>query len=231
MFQGMLEKVAVSDLETLRTAAPLGEEAPEVVAQAKAVGQGVDLLAKRGLLPDATQLLAHALPACEGVRWACRCAREAGQEGAPLETAERWVAEPSEENRRACQAAYEEAGLQTPGAVAALAVFLSGKTLGPAGLPDVPPDPFHAAKAVAGAVLLAAVIQQPEKAQERLRRFLEVGEQVAAGITDQGAGKAAGPGLVKEPPLSPPSSSSSARAAEPRSEPKRPATRRLDSWE
>ena len=197
------------------------------MAQAQAVGQGVDLLAQRGLLPDATQLLAHALPAREGVRWACRCAREAGQVGAPLEAAERWLAEPTEENRRACQAAYEEAGLQTPGAVAALAVFLSGKSLGPAGLPDVPPDPFHAAKAVAGAVLLAAVIQQPEKAEERLRQFLEVGEQVVAAGTDQVAGKAAGPVAVKTEPRSPLRASRSNRETEP----KRPAPRRLDSWE
>jgi hypothetical protein len=157
-------------------------------------------LARDGLLPaaflerlidgghvrDALGFLARALPKREAIWWAARCARLAGGPSSPeqkaaLETAERWCLEPSEELRRAAMAASEEAQLSNPSGCAALAVFFSGGSLAPPDVPVVPPAESSTAQAVAGAVLMAAVVSEPEKAEEKCQRFLEQGIAVASG--------------------------------------------------
>ena len=221
MFESILDEVTVADLQSLRSVTPLSDQAAESLARIKAVGQALDLLAKQNLLPDAVQLLAHALPPRKAIWWACQCTREIDLNSQPLVAAERWAIQPTEDHRRACQAAYESAGLQTPGAVVALAVFLSGKSLAPPGLPEVPPDPFHAAKAVAGALLMASVIKQPEQSEDKLRHFLSIGDSVASG-KDRWAETAAA-SETKQP--------SSATGPVPQTPPKPSSPRKLDSWE
>lgn len=147
---------------------------------------------------DAARLLAYALPRREAVWWALQCAREhAGEKpeakvGAALAAVEAWVADPTEENRRACQPAYEGAELSTPAGCAALAAFVSGGSLAPPNLPAVPPADHLTAHAAAGAVILAAVTPEPAKAEEKYAAFLKKGVE-AATRTDlfKGGGAAA----------------------------------------
>jgi uncharacterized protein DUF6931 len=139
---------------------------------------------------DALSFLAHALPKREAVGWAARCARLAGGPKSPeqqtaLEAVERWRLEPSEELRRAAMAAAEKAQLNNPAGCAALAVFFTGGSLAPPDVPVVPPGEGLTARAVAGAVLMAAVVSEPEKAEEKYQRFLEQGIAAASG-QDQG---------------------------------------------
>jgi hypothetical protein len=134
--------------------------------------------------------LAHALPKREAVGWAARCARLSGGPKSPeqqtaLEAVERWRLEPSEELRRAALAAAEKAQLNNPAGCAALAVFFTGGSLAPPDVPVVPPGEGLTARAVAGAVLMAAVVSEPEKAEEKYQRFLEQGIAAANG-QDQG---------------------------------------------
>jgi hypothetical protein len=122
------------------------------------------------------------LPKREAVWWACQCVRPAsGAAASAIQAAEAWVAEPSEARRRAAQPAAEAAGVGTPAGCAALAAFFSGGSLAPPDLTAVPPADDLTETCVAGALDLAAVQAEPEKAPERYRRFLTLGLEVADG--------------------------------------------------
>ena len=146
----------------------------------------LDALMESGQWPDAIRLLALALPKREAVWWACRCARAVGPApspaaGAALTAAEAWVAEPTEDRRRAAFPAAEAAQFGTPAGCTALAVFLSGGSLAPPQIAAVPPAEDLTGKTVAGALLLAGVVSEPEKASEKYRAFLADGLAIAEG--------------------------------------------------
>src|SRR5205085_12585504 len=69
--------------------------------------QYLTLLTSRGFYTDAIKVLAYGLTKREAVWWACVCVRDAGGKDLPgpalkaLQAAENWVADPSEDNRRA----------------------------------------------------------------------------------------------------------------------------------
>jgi hypothetical protein len=133
---------------------------------------------------DAIAFMSCALPKRDAVWWACVCAHESEPRPTPvdaaaLEAAVRWVKEPSEEHRRAAISVAEATEYATPGGLAAFGAFLSGGSLTPPDIAPVPPADHLTARAVAGAVTLAAVRSEPEKAEEKFRRFLERGLDVA----------------------------------------------------
>ncbi|MDT4330332.1 DUF6931 family protein [Methylomonas sp. MED-D] len=139
------------------------------------------------LFPDAVRFLARALPKREAAWWACVCARSSIDDKTPpevvkaLEAAELWVYKPTEPNRRNANAAAHSASFENPAAWAAMAAFWSDGSMAPEDAPSVPPADNLTAKAVAGAVMLAAVLTYPEKAQEKYRFFLEQGIDIANG--------------------------------------------------
>src|SRR5207302_301373 len=118
-------------VEVCKRIAP-GEAAKGLLREGLNARQYLDLLTENGLLPDAVRFLAQVAPKREAVWWACRCARSVAgaeppaQAAAALKAAEKWAADPSEDNRRAAQAAAEAAGAETPAGCAALAAFWSG---------------------------------------------------------------------------------------------------------
>jgi hypothetical protein len=187
MSNGTLAKVEARTAAEVCKRFPLGEEAKKLLRDGLTPRQFLDALLERQEYPDAARFLAHALPKREGVWWACLCARAAHGPGAPakaaaaLQAAEKWVADPSEDNRRAAMAAAEAAELGTPAGCAAMAAFWSGGSLAPPNVPAVPPGEHLTAHGVAGAVMLAAVLNQPEKAAERYRQFFALGVEVANG--------------------------------------------------
>lgn len=164
-----------------------GDEAKPLLRDGQTPKQLFDLLLEKKLHLDAIRLLAAALPKREAVWWACQCARQAHGTNPPpkvaaaLAAAEKWVADPSEENRRAAQAAAEAAEMKTPAGCAAMAAFWSGGSLGPPHVPTVPPGEQLTGHGVSGAVMLAAVLKEPEKAAEKHRTFLDLGVNVANG--------------------------------------------------
>lgn len=145
----------------------------------------VGLLAAR-LWQDAVRLLAFGLPRRKAVWWACLCARAAlpaepaTAPRAALAAAEAWVFKPSEDSRRATEARARAAGFQVPASWAALAAFWSDGSMAAAGAPEVLPDEALTPTAVAAAVHLAAVAE-PRRLDERFRRFLEWGIDIAQG--------------------------------------------------
>ncbi len=166
---------------------PLGEDAGRLLAEGLTAEQYLEVLIGQHQYLDAVRFLAHALPKREAVWWGCLCVREAYGRGLPaagaaaLQAAERWATTPDEDNRRAAFAAAEAAGLGTPAGIAAVAAFWSGGSLGPPHVKAIPPAEHLTGQGVAGAVLLAAVVIEPEKAVDKYRRFFQLGEDVARG--------------------------------------------------
>ncbi|HWC95409.1 MAG TPA: hypothetical protein VG456_01635 [Candidatus Sulfopaludibacter sp.] len=168
--------------------AELSEEALVLLLPDMQPPEFIRVLVEKNLFPDAVRFLAHALPKREGVWWGWVCARRvAGEAPAPkikasLEATEKWIAQPTDENRRAAYSAAEEAPFSTPAGCAGLAAFFSGASLAPPDLPPVPPGEFLFAKAVSGAVIFAAVSKEPEKAPEKFKQFISQGVDVTTRI-------------------------------------------------
>jgi hypothetical protein len=166
----------------------LGEEAKKLLRDGLTPAQFLTVLIEKQQFPDAVRFLAHALPKREAVWWACLSARAVAGSNPPpqitaaLQAAEKWVADPSEENRRAAMPAAEAAEFKTPAGCAAVSAFWSGGSLGPPNVPVVPPGEFLTAHGVGGAVMLAAVQSEPGKAPEKYRKFLAQGIEVANGV-------------------------------------------------
>jgi hypothetical protein len=187
MSTGTLANVPAETAAEVGQHVALGDEAKALLQDGLAPGAYLNLLIEKGQFLDAVRFLAHALPKREAVWWACQCGRlVAGASLTPevanaFETAEDWATHPDEDIRRAAQRAYEPATLQTPAGLAALAAFVSEGSLSHPGLPVVEPPPFATAQMVAGAVLIAAVLTEPEKAPEKYRKFLALGIEIANG--------------------------------------------------
>ncbi len=178
---------AVQTAAQLAAVSGLGDAARALLQDEMPPKDFAQLLIEKGHFPDAVRLLAHALPKRESVWWAWVCARRAAGPAPPppvkssLAATEKWIAQPNEENRRAAMQAAEAAGVQTAAGCAGLAAFFCGPSLSPPQAPPVPPGPHDSAKAVAGAVTLAAVAV-PEKIAENFRAVLQQGLEVAARI-------------------------------------------------
>jgi len=142
-------------------------------------------LMENKLQGDAVRFIAHALPRREAVWWAWVCARKsAGSDPKPairaaLDATERWIVQPTDENRRQAMYFGEAADFGTAAGCAALAAFMSMGRLGPPEAPVIPPGEFMTAKAVSGSVTLSAVAKEPDLAPEKFAEFLTLGLEVA----------------------------------------------------
>ncbi len=165
---------------------PLSDAAKAVLAPAHTPRQFFGALAAHPpLAEDAIRFLAVALPKREAVGWALACVRAATPKPSPeaaraLAKVEGWVKEPSEANRRACEAAAEAAGFGTAPGCLAGAAFWSGGSLSAPHLPPVPPRDDLTATAVTAAILLAAV-GDPDRAPAHRAKFVALGGDVAGG--------------------------------------------------
>src|SRR5262249_8721736 len=123
------------------------------------------------------------------VWWACLAARAGAdaasvEEAHALEAAEAWVYHPDEDHRRtAMVAAKAVSNNDSPARWAATGAAWSGGSLAPPQAPVVPPGETLTPQAVAGAVLLAAVRREPERATERHRRAIAQAVDIARGGT------------------------------------------------
>lgn len=186
-----LPKLA-SPLVPLLPRLELDPPAASAIAGAQTAAEGIAKLEAAGLRNEAARLAAHALPKREAVWWGCMCARAIPDPGLPsadaeaLLAAEAWVRRPGDDAlRRAAMEAAQRTGFRTPEAWAAVGAFWSGGSMAPLGQPAVPPPEHLTGVAVSGGVVLAAVRLRPERAQDRLARFLAAARDIAAG----GAGR------------------------------------------
>jgi hypothetical protein len=169
----------------IASVAELSDKARALLQENQSPQTFLNSLREKGHFQDAVRFLAHALPKREAVWWAWVCARRS-MEGesnplakAALDATERWISQPTEDNRRAAMAAAEAADVGTPAGSAGLAAFFSSGSLGPPESPVIPPGPYLTARAVSGSVILAAVGGEPETAPEKYKTFLDQGVDVA----------------------------------------------------
>ena len=173
-------------LRDLCERAKVGEEAKALLKDGFTPRQFLELLIGKELFLDAIRFLAYALPKREAVGWGCLCVRHSlgTQDALKISevhvAAERWVSNPDEENRRAAKIAVDKEGLESPSACLALAAFFSGGSIAPANLQPVAPPDHITPQVVAGAIIVSAVKNQPEKAPEKYRVFLQKGMALMA---------------------------------------------------
>lgn len=148
----------------------------------------LDALVSSRQFPTAIRFLAHALPHREAVWWGSLCVKHVSESALPavetgaLKAAVLWVLDPTDGHREAARAPAEAAGMESPCGVLATAVTWTGGTLAPPmpRVPPVVPGPWLPAKAVLGAVLLAAT-RGKAGVEETQRLFVELGVGVAEG--------------------------------------------------
>jgi hypothetical protein len=157
----------------------VSDEAKVFLSDQIATKEFLGLLVEKELFRDAIRLFAHLLPKREAIGWGCLCVRHslASQKDKPLPpvqlAAERWVSAPQEENRWAAKEAADKEDPKTPSGLLALAVFFAGHSMAPPNLQPVPPPDHITSEMVAGAVVLAGVVKEPEKAKEKYRVFMQ----------------------------------------------------------
>ena len=185
---GSLTKIKAATAAEITSRFALSPPARALLTEGDVVPAYLAKLIDAALLRDAVNLLAYGLPKREATWWACLATRStlpaepAAADVQALEAAERWVYKPGEETR---VAAMTEANApnrdQSPALLAASAAAWSGGSLAPPGGPEVPPGDHLTAVAVYTALLMAAYQTQPERAEEKLRRFVEQGVDIANG--------------------------------------------------
>ncbi|HEX4000408.1 MAG TPA: FHA domain-containing protein [Pirellulales bacterium] len=165
----------------------LDDAAKPLLDDKQNVRQFFELLVKQQLYPDAVRFLAHALPKREAMWWAARCVRAALGDGelprtdrVALEVAERWVIEPDEKNRRAAQNAADSTGYETACGWVAGGAFWSSGSIGPEGMPDVPPKETLTPQAAVVAINLTATVD-PRQMQQLYAQFVSIGATIAEG--------------------------------------------------
>jgi hypothetical protein len=184
---GTLTKLAGADIAQVMDRAALSPEAQAPLQGCLDVADAITRLESAGFASEAIRVLAHAMPKREGVWWACMCAANTAPADLPAadrlarETAEAWVRQQKDEQRREAMTHAEASGFQSPEAWAGVAAFWSGDSMSPVGNPAVPPPPQAVGGAVVGAVALSAVRGDLRRHQTRLKRFLESGRNIAAG--------------------------------------------------
>jgi FHA domain len=176
--------LAIATAAALPAEAQISDDSKAVLLDDMPVTQFVELLASREQYLDALRVIAHSLTKRSAVDWSCRCVRAVNADSLPpiddaaVKAAEAWVAEPDEERRRKAEAAATAAEHKSAASWTAMAAFWSSGSMGPANTPVVPPAPHLTAHAAAGAVMLAAVARQPEKAPEKYQTFLQIGKEI-----------------------------------------------------
>jgi hypothetical protein len=172
-------KTPPSPLQQLCERAKLGDEARALVTDQTSTKQFLGLLVEKELFKDAIRLVSHLLPKREAIGWGCLCLRNimANQPDKPLPpvqmAAERWVSAPNEENRWAAKQTADKEKPKTASGLLAMGAFFAGPSMAPANVKAVPPPDHMTSEMVANAVILAGVVEEPEKAKEKYRLFMQ----------------------------------------------------------
>jgi len=138
-------------------------------------------------LSQAARFLAQCLPRMEALRWVSACLGTMPPAGQPArlvakKAVNRWLAEPSDTNRRIAYEAGEIVGWASAEGAACRSVFLSGGSIAPeAQEQGVPPAAGAFGQAVAGSVLMAAFAEGAVLFDRRLSANIDLGEKAAAG--------------------------------------------------
>ncbi|HET8707189.1 MAG TPA: hypothetical protein VFM46_12880 [Pseudomonadales bacterium] len=165
----------------------VGDDAVLLLAPAMTPDEYLCALEAKQLMAEAVRFLAHALPRRLAVWWLCRVAErvtETNPQSAHYQAflaAERWVKNPTEENRRLAERAGAKTQFSSAASWAAMAAFWSTGSLASADLPMVAPPAFLYAHAVYGGIGVAAVTPTPDLYEDNMRRYYQLGIELACG--------------------------------------------------
>lgn len=139
---------------------------------------------RSGDLEEALAYIGHALPKLEAVAWAAhvidahsRKQEPSARERLALDTALRWLQDPTDAHRRAAHAAAEAAPMTSPEAMLAAAVFYAGGSIAPAGNSPVLAPPEACLGYALGAV--RALAYRSGEREAVMEQALQLAEQVA----------------------------------------------------
>jgi len=165
----------------------LGDQGRALLSDEIASGDFIYLLLEHEDYDDAVKFLAYALPKREATWWACLCARSCLTEQSKtsdikaIEFAETWVYRPTAANAKINLKIAEATAYKTAAGWAAMAAFWSGENISPIKGNIVIPAPELTAKAVIGAVKLAAVQAGSGHINKNYQLFIRQGIDIACG--------------------------------------------------
>lgn len=129
--------------------------------------------------------VAAALPKLEAIEWGLAGLPPLPQDDPDYaarmllrDSAQRWLHEPDDDNRRAIERLLESADGDWPEALIGMAIFLSGGSIAPEDSPPVPADPRLTGQVIAGAmksVVAAAAVSDPGMGD----RLLDLADRLA----------------------------------------------------
>ncbi len=187
MTETTLIKIKQTNATAIAQGIEFDEQAAALLQDKPSTADYLQQLIAQKLYPDAVRFLAHALPKREATWWACLCARHRLTDKTPaneikaIELAEAWVYKPTEDNRKLTLPAAEATAYKSAASWAAIAAFWSGDDISPVPQAIVPPDEKLYAKAVIGAVMLAATQGEASKVNDNYQLFLQQGLNIASG--------------------------------------------------
>jgi len=169
----------------LTAIANCSRQARELATPEVAPPDFLNTLEERQLYYDAILFLAHIMEPKPSIEWACKAIHELQPPGEPiagqdcLTIAETWLKAPADPLRFTARDTAEKSGLEAPADCVAMAVYLSGGSVTPPDTPEVDPPPYGAQRLCSGAILMAAVLNDPQHVVERQRKALALGRQCA----------------------------------------------------
>lgn len=182
-----LKKVSAAKASVVAADIELSEEALQLLSEDISPGDYLQRLIDAELTSDAILFLARAMPRREATWWACLSARHTVSDTTPpsdvqaLELVEQWVFKPSDENRYAAHDAAESVSNESPIYWSGMATFWSGGSLSAPGDAAIEPAENICGLAVAGAVTLAGLGDDPSGASSRYDLLVRQGLAIANG--------------------------------------------------
>jgi hypothetical protein len=174
-----VDKRTASPSALLESLPSLSAASRRLLDPAMSAWEFLERLRSENLLQDAVLALTHVLPRPYAIAWACECWQAARTDAEPdpaersaIAATRRWLAEPTEENRRAALELADRLGYSSSAALLAAAAGWSGGSMLPPDLPASPPSAGMSGQAVKAAVLLAAAAD-PARFDDMLKLFVD----------------------------------------------------------
>ena len=140
----------------------------------------IALLVEKELFKDALRMVAYLLPKREAVGWGCLCVRHVSGQTKKASPFRRFTPPwndgcllPMRRIAGRPRQAADKENPKTPSGLLAMAAFFAGPSMAPPNSPTVPPPDHITSEIVASVVFLAGVVEEPEKAKEKYRVFMQ----------------------------------------------------------
>ena len=182
-----LKKILSKKASQVAADIELSEEAVQLLNDDISPADYLKSLIDAVLINDAILFLARAMPRREATWWACLSARysvsdsTSPQDVKALELVERWVFKPTDENRYAAHEAAEAVSNESPVYWSGMASFWSGGSLSAPGVAAIEPAENICSLAVAGAVTLAGLSDDPAQTSASYDLLVRQGLAIANG--------------------------------------------------